>query len=318
MANERYSIRLLGIKSPDGTIPLVALKEISEIILNGSERALRLSVEGASTKRGRIPEWLKRSLEFTVTGIRKGSTILEIEAPKLLESAPTQVQQQDLWYTRPNPEDTAISIFSKSVIEATSGNMESKYYDQGVLDSLLASKPLFDAYVDEVEITSQEKPQVSFNLKRDDLINISKLQKSMREPQAVIISGIFNLIEHAERRFQLVQEDGHKIFGRAESRLISDDDMKEFWGKKVTIRGMAYYSPSGKIRLIDGQVIKSFEPGEQVFERISDLDIPMVITQRVEMVEASRRPLMDIWGKWPGEESIDDILSALKEISREN
>jgi hypothetical protein len=314
----KYKIKLLGIKTREGTIPLTALKDIAESLLNGSECALRLSVEGASKKRGKIPEWLKKSLDLTVTGISKGSTILEVEAPTLLESAPDQVQQQDLWYTRPEPEDTPLSIFSRSVLDATSENTESEYYDQGVLSSLLSFKPVLNKYLDKIEISSNERPKESFSLEPVDMEKISRLRRSIKEPHAVIISGLFNLIEHSERRFQLIQDDGSKLLGKVEPDFISEEDMRSFWGKKVTVKGTAYFNPSGKVRLIDAQIIKNFEPGEQVFDIVPERELPKEIVYALETKREGKSPFLSIWGKWPGEESIEDLLFTLKESSRED
>ena len=41
----------------------------------------------------------------------------------------------------------------------------------------------------------------------------------------------------------------------------------------------------------------------------------------VEKVKAQFRiksPLKEVWGKWPGEESIGELLAALNDISKEN
>jgi hypothetical protein len=313
----KYKIRLVGMKSREGTIPLTALKEIAESILKGSEGALRFSIEGASIKTGPTPEWLKKSLELTVTGISKGSTVLEVEAPILLDTAPEQVGQQDFWYSRPEPDDTSISLLSRSFADAVSGNKESEHYDQGVLKTLSSFKPLLDNYVDEVKIIADDRPEENFQFRQEDLSTISKLRHEMRQPQAVVISGIFNLIEHAERRFQLNQEDGHKIYGKAESSFISEHEMRNFWGKKVTVKGTAYFNLSGKIRLIEAQTIKSFETGEQIFESVPEL---MFTTERLPSIKKGKSvksPLLEIWGKWPGSESIEDLLTTLTDISRE-
>lgn len=318
MEKIKYQIRLLGIKSREGTIPLTALKEIADKILNSSEGALRFSIEGASIKRGPTPEWLKKSLELTVTGISKGSTVLEVEAPTLLETAPTQVEQQDFWYSRPEPNDTSISLLSRSFTDAVSGKRENEQYDQGVLKTLSSFKPLLENYLDEVQIISTDRPYEDFNFRQEDLIIITKLRQEMRQPQAVVVSGKFDLIEHAERRFQLIQEDGHKIYGKAESHFITDQDMRDYWGEKVTVKGTAYFNLSGKIRLIEAQAIKLFEIGEQVFERVPEL---MLATEKIPSLKKGKvvkNPLQEIWGKWPGDESIEDMLITLRDISRED
>jgi hypothetical protein len=137
----KYQLKLKGLSSPSGTIPLIALKEVCDLLLGAAERGLRLAVEGASVKRGRLPAWLTNSLELTVTGLKKGSTVLNIEAPVLGETAKEQIRQQDLWYVAPEPQDTALTLLSKSVRDTTSEAIDSNAYDRGVLDSLLQFKP---------------------------------------------------------------------------------------------------------------------------------------------------------------------------------
>ncbi|MGD0856622.1 MAG: hypothetical protein ABSA18_12565, partial [Dehalococcoidia bacterium] len=121
----KYSIHLTGLKSAEGTIPLQALREISDVLLLGTERVLRLSIEGASIKKGRLPAWLSDSLEFVITGIKKGSTTLEIEAPTLEETAPEQIKQQGLWFTAPKGTDTGLSVLSRCIKDAVGEKLDS-------------------------------------------------------------------------------------------------------------------------------------------------------------------------------------------------
>lgn len=52
-------------------------------IYEGSERALRLAIEGESVKVGRLPDWLEKSADLVLKGIKKGSTVLVFDAPTL-------------------------------------------------------------------------------------------------------------------------------------------------------------------------------------------------------------------------------------------
>jgi hypothetical protein len=311
-------VKLLGLKTPEGTIPLMALKEISDALLHGSERALRLSVEGASVRKGKIPGWLSKSLEFTITGISKGSTVLEIEAPTLAQSALEQVQQQTLWYTLPNPEDTAISLLSRSVRDATSGQMESEHYDRGVLTALLSFETPLKKYISDIEVNSETKQRDNFKIGQKELDKVSWIKAETPEPHAVVIAGSFNLIEHTQGRFQLSLEDGRNIPGRADLSFVTHDLMRTLWGKKVTAKGVAHFNPSGKIRFIEAQIIKSFEPGEEVFENLLEIRSLHGVVEEQKRKQQLRSPLKEIWGQWPGEESIDEILSQLKEMSTES
>ncbi|MBI4333935.1 MAG: hypothetical protein HY673_21950 [Chloroflexi bacterium] len=317
MNDVRYTIRISGLKAREGTIPLLALREISDAILLGSERSLRLAIEGASVRKGRVPKWLSKSLAFTMAGVRKGSTLLELEAPTLAESAAEQIRQQDLWYTLPKPEDTALSILAKSVHEATSEQLESEYFDRGVLGALLCFRSVFEKYAKALEVTSDHKPADNFRLGNEELKRIGKMEAQTPEPHAAVIAGSFNLIEHAQRRFQLDLGDGRKIPGKADSSYVSEEDMRNLWGKKVTIKGIAHFNPSGKARFIEAQVIRTIGTGEQVFERIPASEPPERFVEKLGKKKEASSPLREVWGKWPGDESIEEILAALTKSTAE-
>jgi hypothetical protein len=313
----QYKIRIQGLKTPEGTIPLLALKEFSENLLDSAEKALRLSVEGASVKRGKLPEWLRKSLEFTFTGISKGSTVLGINVPTLEEAAPEQIRQQDIWYTLPEPEDTAVSLLSKSISEVTSEHLESEYYDSGVIKALLSFNKILDGYATEFNLDSEDRPKEHFKIGKEELEKISQIKAKMPEPRAVVLTGLFNMIEHTKQRFKLALEDGRNIPGSVDPSLVETEYMRTLWGKKVTIKGIADFNPSGGIRFLDAQLLKPFEAGEEIFQDISELQSPLFVAEEFKTKHDIKSPLKEVWGKWPGEESIDQILATLGEISKE-
>lgn len=313
MKGVRYSIRLIGLKSPEGTIPLHALKDIAEVLLLGTERALRLSVEGASIKRGRTPAWLTDSLEFVITGMKKGSTVLEIEAPTLEETASEQIKQQGLWFTVPRGTDTAISLLSRSVKDAVGEKLDSVYYDRGVLSALNDFNSPFNRYIDTLELKSSGKGEDDFKIVKADMHKISQIEQEIPEPRSMVIAGTFNLIEHTENRFQLTLSDGRKIFGKIESPLISKENMRSLWGDKVTVKGIGQFSATGKLRFIQAQMLKPQEKGDEIFEEVME-PIPMFSLLELTKPKATiGSPLRSVWGQWPGEESIEDLLFDLKE-----
>jgi len=297
MNGVHYRIRITGLKTPEGTIPLTALMEISDALIQGAERTLRLSIEGTSIKRGRLPAWLAKSLEFTFAGISKGSTVLDIEVPTLEESAPEQVRQQDLWYSMPNPEDTALTLLSKSVQDAISEQLESQRFDRGVLGALLAFKTPLDKYLDEFEVLSPNRPKDNFKIGRMELAKIGRLEAETPEPRAVAIAGSFDLIEHPHRLFRLSLEDGRKITGKAEPEYVSDRMMRDLWGKKVVVKGTAHFNPSGEIRFIEAQVVRPFEIGEEILQAVQEIQPPLKLVEGFKIRQKGRSPLREIWGQ---------------------
>ncbi|MCL5031157.1 MAG: hypothetical protein M1480_19310 [Bacteroidetes bacterium] len=77
MKTAKYILKIKGHKTPKGTISILALKELIDNLIEGSEKALRLSVEGTSSKKGQLPAWLRNSVDFTITGLRNRLKILE-------------------------------------------------------------------------------------------------------------------------------------------------------------------------------------------------------------------------------------------------
>ena len=260
-----YKFKLKGLKTPDGTISIRALQLLVDTLTETCERGLRLAVQGESVKRGPLPGWLARSLDFTVTGIKKGSTTILVDAPPLGETAPDQIKQQDLWFSNPTPEDTAITLISRSVKEVVSQNFESYAYDKGILDALLSFDTFFKTYGDKLVVQANGRPAENFSLSATELEKVRELKAEIPEPIAIVISGKFDVIQHSSRKFHLALSNGQVILGTINRDILNVEDMRKFWGKKVTIKGILHFNPGRKIRLLEAQSIKLAEEGEEVF-----------------------------------------------------
>ncbi len=105
-----YILKLQGLKSRKGNISLRTLGAISNTLLDACERALRFAVEGVSVKRGKAPAWLEKSIDINVGGIHPGSTIIDLDAPILEETAFPQIEQQSFLDVQPKGEDTALTV----------------------------------------------------------------------------------------------------------------------------------------------------------------------------------------------------------------
>ncbi|HVN79704.1 MAG TPA: hypothetical protein VMW38_11955, partial [Terriglobia bacterium] len=151
----RYQLKIKGLPSREGTISVRSLMTVLSKLVDCAERGLRLAVEGESLKRGRLPEWLDRAVDFTVTGMATGSTVLNLEAPILGQTIPEQLIQPDLWFLTPSQEDTAVSLVTRSVRDTTNENLESEYYDTGVLSSLQSFRTFIKTEAEQIELCSE-------------------------------------------------------------------------------------------------------------------------------------------------------------------
>ncbi len=313
MKKIKYQLRLKGLSTPSGTISVRALKEVCDLLQEASERGLRLAVEGNSVKAGRFPKWLTDSLDLTITGMEKGSTVLDIEAPALGETAAEHIGQKDFWYVAPEPNDTALTLMTRSVADTTAENLESDTYDAGVLSSLLKFKPFLKNVADRVELKRLDRRTERFAIAEKEIEKIQRLKTRTPEPTAFIVSGTVDVIEHNKKRFHLVLSNGELLLGTIDPEFLSVEDMRRFWGQKATVKGMVHFRPSGKARLIEAHVIKPMENGEEMFAAMPQQQTEADFTRTLSKSAEQRDWLKNIWGKWPGDESIEDLLNALKQ-----
>ena len=103
MKTQRYQLRISGLKEDEGQIKMATLRRVMEALLVTAERTTRLLATGAGSGRGAKPQWLDATIDFTITGLKSGSTIFDIEAPQLSETAYAQFVQEDLWSIRKLP-----------------------------------------------------------------------------------------------------------------------------------------------------------------------------------------------------------------------
>ena len=312
MSTVKYQLRVKGLTTPDGTIPVRALVELLQGLVDTAERGLRLAIQGESVKRGKVPAWLENAVDLNLTGLKTGSTVLAIEARTFGDTIGSHLQNQEQGFNQVLPTDTALSLVGKSVKDATAENLESNYYDAGVLNSLLELKGFFKTYANTVELCSEGQTQPEFVLSSPDMEKVEKLKKGTPEPQAFVVSGLLDEIEHSNRRFHLMLDDGRAISGRVDEEFMTIEGLRDLWGKPVTVKGMVYFKPSGKVQLLEAQLIGAVEPGDEIFDEMPVADTTLEMFDTTHLKPGYISPFKEIRGTWPGDESIEQILEALR------
>jgi hypothetical protein len=234
---------------------------------------------------------------------------LDIEAPMLGEVIGTELQQQDFWLTPPAAEDTAISLVARSVRDATAEVLESDYYDAGVLKGLLGFKPFLKTEARSVELFCGDRSREHTVLTMAEMDKAERLKVRTPEPQAFIVSGHLDAIHHSRRRFELVVPEGQVIPGRIDEEFLTAESMRQYWGKEVTVKGTVHFKPSGRVQLLEAQLIKAKEPGEEVFAEAPHVQMEAEFVAEALQAAERRDWLKDIWGKWPGDEPVEEILT---------
>ena len=100
--------------------------------------------------------------------------------------------------------------------------------------------------------------------------------------------------------------------------------LRPLWGKRATVQGMVHFKANGQPRLIEARRISTGSDGDAIFEKmpeaeirsgkISDLGTPEDRFRAVSRTSATilrRVDPMILWGAWPGDEPVEELLAAL-------
>ncbi len=307
---KKHTLKLKGYQTENGKIPFSLLKCLGEQLTRLAESTLLSYIEGSSrVKRGKTPEWLSNSIDFNLTGIREGSTILDIEAPVLSESIGNiQLPVFQDFESAKLKEISALDLSFFAYEQALSNQEESFLLDKNLLKEIAKLNRVLES--DEAEIVF-ESNNTKLEITKGTLSEIKILEEKTPPSIKAKITGKLDVLQHSKSQLELVT-DGKKVRAKLSDRLNFDDVFKLF-GDDVSISGIANFNPAGKITSFEIHAIKKAESEDEYFRNLpqpifKDFDLK----RDVEAKEYRGSNLKKIIGKWPGNESTDELLELLK------
>jgi len=289
------------------------LHRILGALLKTAERSTRLLATGSGAARGTTPAWLKKSTDFVVTGLSKGSTVLEIDAPKLADVAEEAFAQTDFWIAAPSPDDSALDLAADAIREAENTKSSGERFDASVLESILEFKKAVrhSGISFELKRPGRERPTVAMTAESYQQISSRKAQ--LPPPQAFVVSGNLDEIRHSGGRFLLLLTEGQSLPGRVHAEYLDEESLRPLWGHRVTVEGTVFFKASGKPRAIEARRISPFEEGDAVFQSLPSTTSVQQETLFPELINESRKAdPMQLWGAWPGDEPLEELMAELE------
>jgi hypothetical protein len=307
----KHIIKLNGSHLRRHGVSSLVLQDLFDVIIEGSIRALRLRLEGRSTVAGKLPSWLEAVGDFEV--IVNNPTQIEIEAPPLSVAAPDKFGQVSL-FSDIDPSKSSLVFFEDSLEDALKGEADSDLYDNGLLDTFSGFSNLLAHGIDCIEISNgRPREKGPLQVSSENVKTIKELQRKTPSNRRVRIAGKVDTIRHSDRMFTLILDSGQALRGIAVN--IEAEELAQFFGKIAVVSGTAVFRPSGSLLRIEAEHIESAKGDVSVWSiepkpLESDMD-----------ARALRKPqdqysgLNAIFGQWPGDETDDEVLTALEAIS---
>lgn len=317
MNTKHYKFRLSGLREIEGQIRVTNLRCTIDALLKTTERATRLLATGEGSGRGQKPGWLKRATDLTITGLKPGSTILDLEAPTLRETACEVFGLQELWpeqttNDRASLDDTSLDLASLAIREAQEDDPPGDRFDSSVLEAILDFRKITGSSGIRYELISQDSEHGNFVLDESSCARIETRLTEIPTPRAFIVSGRLDKIEHDAGRFRLLVNRDSSLLGRLDPDSLDIEALRPLWGKQTTVEGMVYFKVNGQPRLIEARRIGSYAERDVIFEEMPAAEIPGARGMTPDQKKQARSfDPMELWGTWPGDESIEELLADL-------
>ena len=312
MNTQRYQLRISGLKEVEGQIKAVTLRRVMDALLSTAERTTRLLATGAGSGKGARPQWLDATIDFTITGLKSGSTIFDAEAPRLGETDYEQFAQADLWSKQPSLDETALDLVAQAINETQMDNPVGDYFDSSVLEAILKFRKAAGVAGVRYEMIPQGTAHGQFALDDSACSHVKKRLNDIPTPRSFVVSGRLDEIKHGSGRFRLLVSQKSVLFGRLDAASLSVEALRPLWGKQITVEGMVHFKANGEPRLIEARRISSRLEGDSVFEGMPSVEIQ----KSHDLFPVQRKPFgafdpIELAGAWPGDEPIEDLLAQL-------
>lgn len=304
----KHKLCLSGPGMKGAGISAFALRELLDVLADGTRGALRLRTEGRSIARGADPVWLSKAGEFKIMGLSSGSIMLDIEAPSLAEAAPEKFAQVPM-FRNPDESSSAFGIFEESLSDALQSRTDSDLFDDDLLDVYGRLTNLFQYGVDYIEMSNIRSNRVLV-IKEADVEQIKMLRKSTPPPQASRIAGTINTIRHSDKMFELVLESGQTLRGIATPE-IDEGYLAELWGQVVIVSGKTVFRQSGTILRVEASRIEKAHGNTQLWSKLPKPIQHKEPLMRMRKRQTEHNGINKIWGKWPGDETDEQVAELI-------
>jgi hypothetical protein len=305
-----YDIQLRGDENDNGLIEFDRLNKLTQSTKEIATKALMLRIGGFSEIRP--PKHLLKSLSIYLESLKGNKTegtylLLNCEHfEKNIASLQLDAFKPAEELLKLTPMALVIQTFRAALVEEE----DKDYLDKPLLKTLLKFKKNF-TNANEVIYLSNRSSVPAIAVTVDDFNKIEDLEESIPEPNKVIINGKLDEMKYSKSKLVLVTEQGPvNAFSKDASSIYS---IKDYFGKELTITGMAHYKPGGKLSFIEIQDFTEPAESDKLFSRVPHaMSVQQQIAFEVRSGK-SKNPLKEITGKWPGEESLEDLLKLLDE-----
>jgi hypothetical protein len=241
--------------------------------------------------------------------------VLHYELPTFGEAGPELYRQPELFPNRlPAPEWTAFDALAWVLEHANAGIADSARYDRALLHSLGAFRSVLNTELTEVSFVDR-RPNVAALavLNRATTETARRLSYETPASRSVRVAGRLDMLRVSTQSFALELDDGGEVGG-----VLADGDvgtLSELLNCRVLVHGKAVYRPSGALLRLDADLVVDGANEASIWSRVPAPLDRGGSANRYRKLQTSSTGVNAFFGSWPGDETDEELLAALHDMS---
>jgi hypothetical protein len=283
-------------------------------------QSISMAFQRRSTERGRPPKWLEAASDIRLVGIDSDEeTVVRFDVPRLGDAARAVYEQGELFPLRPDPDDTGFDLLGDVVSDVAAHNGDSDRFDQNLLDSLKrlrGRKRVINGQFQEMLVSGHryvaESPAV---VNHQTIAAAVSLRASTPPTARARVVGVLDTVRISTQTFGLKLDDGHEVRG-----VLSAGDLETLLAlfaakQRVVVRGDAVFRPSGQLLLVDAEDVGLAEGESSIWSRVPQPGTAAIDIRALRKPQGPKSGLAAMIGRWPGEETDEEVEAALEVLS---
>jgi hypothetical protein len=304
-----YDIKIANNYEGKGQLELDRVGFLAKHLKEVSKKALLLQLFGYS--KVRLDNKLKKHLNVFMTppAESSGETLFTLDAadfselPVQLDAFQDKLQIQTL---------TPVSLIIQTFNAALDKKGDKNLLDEPIVNELIQFKKFFKTDNEVIYLSNRGSiPEAQFSKK--SIKKIENLFNQTPKPKNVIIHGTIDEMKYSRSQLVLLTDENERVVVMQNSRN-DIDEVKSFFGKKITIKGKAFFKPGGQLSYIEMESFSEPKSGDEFFsKKPKQMSVQQQIATQLKAGKKNN-PLDDIFGRWPGNETENEFNEMLKSL----
>lgn len=315
----KHRIILQHFDLEEGKISFSKLRALQDRLTALAEGAVLNLVEGRSKHdRGNKPKWLRDVLDFQLTALHAGSTILELEAPEI---GSVYHYKQFALFDEPEAEsllqESAFSLASYVIEMATKEPQASEMLDKYLLQQITGFEKILDNEQSQIALVSNGQSKTrKVTIRKETLKKVSITEQKIPDSVKTTVTGVLDVMRHQKRQMEIITSNEQRIRAFPGNKY-NIKNLNTFFGEKVKITGLAHFKTDRSLKFIEILDIRKADSGEQAAEELTlplfeDLDLKRLAKEQDWTgfdVKKFKRNIREL----EVEESPEELLALLKD-----